>query len=58
MITPPFELGAVQTSETPPTVRDVFGAVGAAGDPRRVTDDDGSDGSDVPAAFVAVTVNV
>jgi hypothetical protein len=58
VITPPFELGAVHTSEIPPTVRDGVGAVGAEADPRNVTEEDGSEGSEVPAAFVAVTVNV
>ena len=58
MIVPPLALGAAQTNETPPTVSDGVGAVGAPGEPRSVIDVDGADATDVPAAFVAVTVNV
>ena len=58
MTVPPFAFGAVHTSETPPTVSEGVGAAGALGEPRRVIDGETSEGSDTPAAFVAVTVNV
>lgn len=55
---PPLALGAAHTSDTPPTVSDGTGAVGAPGEPRSVIDVDGADATEVPAAFVAVTVKV
>jgi hypothetical protein len=39
-------------------VRDGVGAIGAEGEPRRVIEVDGAEATDVPAAFVAVTVKV
>ena len=55
---PPLALGAGHTSATPPTVRDGVGASGDEGEPRRVIEVDGAEATEVPAAFVAVTVNV
>ena len=58
MIVPPLALGALQTSETPPIVNEGTGADGALGEPRNVMDVEGAEATDVPAALVAVTVNV
>ena len=55
---PPLAFGAAHTKETPPTVSDGTGAVGAPGEPRSVIEVDGAEGTEVPAALVAVTVKV
>ena len=58
---PPFDTGAVQ--ETPACVSPavavtLVGAPGAVAGATGVTAFDAADGTDVPTAFVAVTVNV
>ena len=54
---PPFA-GAVQETESASTPAVAVGAEGVAGTVVTVTADDGLEAADVPAALLAVTVNV
>jgi len=59
IVEPPFDAGAVNaTAAVVPPVTVTVPIPGAPGGPRMVTCADGEDGVEVPAAFVAVTVNV
>ena len=54
---PPFA-GAVQDIESSLTPAVAVGALGVAGTVVAVTEEDAEDAAEVPAAFVAVIVNV
>ena len=59
IVEPPFDAGAVNaTAAVVPSVTVTVPMFGAPGAPSGVIDDDGADATEVPAAFVAVTVNV
>ena len=59
IVEPPFDAGAVNaTAAVVPSVTVTVPRPGAPGGPRMVTGADGEDGVEVPAAFVAVTMNV
>ena len=59
IVEPPFDAGAVNaTAAVVPSVTVTVPMPGAPGGPRMVTGADGEDGVEVPAAFVAVTMNV
>jgi len=55
---PPSLAGAVQEMVAEPTPATAFTAVGAPGGPKGVASFEGVDGTEVPAALVAVTVTV